>query len=105
MIIRSIGLILVSSFILSGCSSVQRSLAVGIGSGLALGAANGAVMQSKHSGHMAIQGALIGGVIGGVVSYFVHGQLEKRDDKIRHETLFNLEKFNVLTPSQEIRYK
>lgn len=101
MIIRSIGLVLVSSLLLVGCSSVHRSLAVGIGSGLVLGAANGAIIQSEHRGHMMIQSALIGGALGGLVSYFVHNGVEKRDDRIRRETLFNLEKFNVLTPSKD----
>ena len=88
-----------------GCSSIEKSVLLGVGTGLVLGSANGAVMQSENRGHIIAQGALIGGVVGGIVSYFTHNALEQRDEKVRRETLFNLEKFNVLTPAKEINHK
>ena len=42
---------------------------------------------------------MIVGAIGGIASYFLHKGLEQRDDSTRRDTLFNLEKFNVSTPS------
>jgi hypothetical protein len=84
---------------LVGCSTMKESLVLGIGSGAATGAITGSVIVDKNRGQAALQGALLGGVIGGIASYFIHGTVQKRDDLIRRETLFNLEKFNVSTPS------
>lgn len=84
---------------LAGCSTMKESLVLGIGSGAATGAITGSVIVDKNRGQAALQGALLGGVIGGIASYFIHGSVQKRDDLIRRETLFNLEKFNVSAPS------
>ena len=44
----------------------------------------------------AIAGAVLGGVVGGLASYLIHGSLESRDERVRKETLLNLEKYDVL---------
>ena len=41
----------------------------------------------------ALIGALSGALVGGVASYFIHGELEERDAKVRKATLFNLDKY------------
>lgn len=84
---------------LVGCSTMRESLVLGVGSGAATGAITGATIVKQNRGQAALQGALFGGVIGGIASYFIHGTVQKRDDLIRRETLFNLEKFNVSSPS------
>lgn len=43
-------------------------------------------------------GALIGAAVGGIAAYFIHSGMEDRDARIRKETLFNLDKFNVSRP-------
>lgn len=89
-------IILMGSLI--GCSTMRESLVVGAGSGAATGAIGAASIADKNKGQAAVQGALIGGLIGGVASYFLHKGLDKRDQRVRRETLFNLEKFDVSSP-------
>ena len=80
----------------SSCSTLKESMITGIGTGAITGATAGIVggTQKKH----AVGGLLVGGLIGAVSSYFIFKGLEKRDQKIRRETLFNLEKFDVSVP-------
>ena len=82
-----------------GCSTMRESLIVGAGTGAATGAIGASSFADRNKGQAALQGALIGGAIGGIASYFLHKGMDKRDDRVRRETLFNLEKFNVSTPS------
>lgn len=82
-----------------GCSTMRESLIVGAGTGAATGAIGASSLADRNKGQAALQGALIGGAIGGIASYFLHKGMDKRDDQVRRETLFNLEKFNVSTPS------
>jgi hypothetical protein len=84
---------------LAGCSTMKESLIVGTGTGATAGAIGAFTMASRNKGQAAFQGALIGGAVGGIASYFLHKELEQRDDRTRRDTLFNLEKFNVSTPS------
>lgn len=84
---------------LVGCSTMRESLIFGAGTGVAAGATGAASFADRNKGQAALQGALIGGAIGGIASYFLHKGLEQRDDHTRRDTLFNLEKFNVSTPS------
>lgn len=82
-----------------GCSTMRESLIVGAGTGAATGAIGASSFADRNKGQAALQGALIGGAIGGIASYFLHKGMDKRDDRVRRDTLFNLEKFNVSTPS------
>lgn len=82
-----------------GCSTMRESLIVGAGTGAATGAIGASSFADRNKGQAALQGALIGGAIGSIASYFLHKGIDKRDDRVRRETLFNLEKFNVSTPS------
>lgn len=94
---RLILVVLMGSMV--GCATMKQSLIVGASSGAATGAMAGSTIADKNKGQASLQGALIGGAIGGIASYFIHGHLDKRDDRVRRETLFNLEKFNVSTPA------
>ena len=82
-----------------GCSTMRESLIVGAGTGAATGAIGAYALSYWNKGQAAFQGALIGGAVGGIASYFLHKELEQRDDRTRRDTLFNLEKFNVSAPS------
>lgn len=88
---------------LSGCSSITKSTLVGIGTGLAVGSASGALIGKQNRGQAALTSAFIMGVIGGFAGYFGHQELENRDAEVRKETLFNLEKFGVAGFSNSIR--
>ena len=90
-------LILASTFLATGCSTMRESLTLGVSTGAATGAVAGASL-SKNRGQGALKGALVGGAISGIASYFIHKGLKKRDQKTRRETLFNLDKFGVDYP-------
>ena len=81
--------------ILPGCSTLRESLILGSVSGAAIGGVVGNQAEGDH-GENALKGAVIGGVVGGLASYLIHGSLESRDARVRRETLFNLEKYDVL---------
>lgn len=94
-------MMVVLTLVMTSCSSMKESLVFGTGAGAATGAITGAAMTPpKYRTKMALQGALVGGLIGGIASFFMQKQVEKRDEKVRRETLFNLEKFNVSRPDQ-----
>lgn len=91
-------LIILIMFSMVSCSTIKKSFVFGTGTGAAAGAIGASMLANNNKGQAALQGALVGGAIGGLASYFIHKGIDKRDERIRRETLFNLEKFNVSTP-------
>lgn len=89
-----------ASLFVSGCASMKESIVTGVGIGATTGATGGSHANKKDRQKGALQGALIGAAIGGISSYIIHGSLEKRDSKTRKDTLLNLDKFSVSTPSR-----
>ena len=81
--------------ILTSCSTLRDSLILGAGTGLVVGGVAGSQIKGDRGEH-AIAGAVIGGVVGGLASYVIHGSLESRDERVRKDTLLNLEKFDVM---------
>lgn len=81
--------------LLSSCSTMSDSLILGIGSGAAAGFAVSQPGQGDPG-----TGAAIGAVVGGLSAYLIHKNVERRDEKIRRETLLNLDKFDVSTPAK-----
>lgn len=79
---------------LVGCTTMRESIIMGVASGAVMGAAIGSSAESRDS-QSTQNGAAIGALVGGIASYFIHEGLEERDSKVRRETLFNLDKFNV----------
>jgi hypothetical protein len=92
--------IITAGILLSGCASMKESLMTGVGIGAATGAVTGAGLSNSKRSKGALTGALIGAAVGGISSYFIHGQLEKRDTKTRKQTLLNLDKYSVSTPAK-----
>jgi len=73
--------------------------------GTLTGALAGAVINNtvdRDNSNAANNGALAGAIIGLTSSYFIHESLEKRDSRIRRETLLNLDRFNVSHPTTDL---
>jgi hypothetical protein len=98
-ILMNIFVLIMLMISLLSCSTMRESIILGAGTGAASGAIGAATLADQKKGHAAVQGALIGGAIGSIFSFFFHRGIKKRDDRVRRETLFNLEKYNVSTPS------
>jgi hypothetical protein len=86
-------LLVLNPLILSSCATMSDSLILGASSG----AATGAIISNQTQGNSST-GAAVGALIGGISAYFIHKGIEKRDEKVRRQTLLNLEKFDVSTP-------
>ena len=82
-------------FYLTSCSSLNRSLLLGTGTGIATGAFIGTAGSVRNKKNNAAKGALIGGLLGLGGGYFLHGKLEKRDAETRQKMLLNLDKFGA----------
>ena len=97
-----ISLTILISYVVTGCSTLSDSLIVGVGTGAATGAVVASNMNGGSSEH-ALTGAAIGAAVGALGSYLIHGGLQKRDDRVRRETLLNLERYDVSgSPPQSI---
>ena len=84
----------------TGCSTLNKSVMTGVGIGGAAGAVVGSnTSGGKNKSKSAAIGAVTGAVISGIAGYFIHKGIEKRDEDVRRETLFNLDKYDVSTPS------
>lgn len=80
---------------INGCATLKDSLILGAGTGVVLGGIAGNQSDGDRSEN-SLKGAVIGGVVGGLASYLIHGSLESRDNRVRKDTLLNLEKFDVM---------
>ena len=84
-----------TSVLAIGCASIQRSIVLGTVTGSVAGAMSGAYWGIENRERYALQAALYTGIAGGLAGYFIHEHLGERDERIRQETLFNLEKFGI----------
>ncbi len=95
LIIKLVGVV---AIITMGCTTMKESLLLGTVAGSATGAAISNTAD-RDNPNAVTNGALAGAIIGLAASYFIHDGLEKRDSRVRRETLLNLDKFNVSHPS------
>ncbi len=84
-----------SVLISTGCATLRDSLVLGAGTGVVLGGIAGNQSEGDRSENV-LKGAVIGGFVLGMASYLIHGSLERRDARVRRETLMNLEHYEVL---------
>jgi hypothetical protein len=97
---RQIIALMTALTMVSGCATMKDGLILGAGSGAVAGAAVGLATHSGGAGSALIGGA-IGAAVGTGIAYLVQGNLESRDNEVRKNTLFSLEKFGVSdVPSQ-----
>jgi hypothetical protein len=93
------------ALLMTGCSTITKSTFLGIGTGATVGAASGALIAKHNSAQAVLTSAIFIGVVGGIAGYFGHQELEKRDYDVRHDALFNLEKYGVSGLSDGIKQK
>jgi len=86
---------------LIGCTTMKESLLLGTLTGALTGAVINKTVDRDNS-NATNNGALAGAIIGLASSYFIHEGIEKRDSRIRRETLLNLDRFNVSHPKSEL---
>ncbi len=91
-------------FLLIGCASMKESLVTGAAAGALTGLVLGPSID-RSAPDAKVGGALIGAAVGSVAAYFIHNGVESRDARVRKETLFNLDKFNVSRPSSGMEYE
>ena len=83
---------------------MKESIVTGVAAGAVTGLVLGPAIDRKGP-DAAVGGALIGAAVGGIASYFIQKSLDDRDAKVRKETLFNLDKFNVSRPNANMDYE
>ncbi len=103
---------IVGTMLISGCASTSTnsetstnkltnsSLLMGLGLGAATGAMVGATTKRNRKKWI-LHGLFIGATIGGTSSYIIHNSLKSRDEAVRKETLFELEKFSSLLSTEK----
>jgi hypothetical protein len=100
---KKLYLICLSVFIMPsifcGCSTMSDSLILGVGTGAAVGGIIGHNSESQDAG----AGAAIGAAVGGLASYVLFKRAEKNEERVRRETLLNLEKYDVSSPRGQSR--
>ena len=82
---------------MNGCASTEKSIATGAIAGGIGGVVNGYHL-TPITRKGTFRGALIGAGIGGLTGFIIHNYLEEKYLKIRRETLFNLDKHDILNP-------
>ena len=78
-----------------GCSSMTKSISLGMGIGMAGGAASGALI-AQRKGKAAIEMGIIAAILGGLSGHFIHRGIEREGERVRRETLLNLESYGRL---------
>ena len=77
------------------CENAGKPVVWGLGGGAAVGAAGGAILNHRNKAGNAALGAIGLGIVGALIGCVVHRELEKRDERVRKETLFRLDTFGV----------
>ena len=90
-------IVLVLGVSLESFAGVGKSVAIGAATGATTGVLGGLYVGGKPYGKsFAKKGLLWGSLSGALSGYFIHKYLEKRDKRVRRETLLNLKKFDVV---------
>ncbi len=84
---------LILSFI--GCSSIEKTSLLGLTVGGGIGAIADQGLNENTNKDSMIKNSIIGAVVGLGVGYLLHTVIDNREDKVRKETLFNLEAYGI----------
>ena len=88
-IILTLGLVSINSY-----STLNKSVLLGASTGVLGGAYIGELHSKEYKNSIEI-GILTGLLFGAAGGYFLYKESERRNEKIRRETLFNLDKYGV----------
>ena len=89
--------LVMSATLAASCATMHKSLLTGVSVGVSTGVVTGSVI---NRGEGVMKGAIAGAAIGAASSYLIHKALQKRDSETRRQTLLNLDKFSVSTPTR-----
>lgn len=78
-----------------GCSSVEKTSLLGFTVGGGIGAIADQGLNENTNKDSLIKNSIIGAVVGLGVGYLLHTVIDNREDKVRRETLFNLEAHGI----------
>ena len=95
--------LILTLLMLSGCATRTTWMATGAGVGAVNGAIVGAAVTKTGKKNASAVGAAIGALAGILIGQVVHKRLEKRDDRVRQDVLFNLEKFGVTSEGEQLK--
>ncbi len=92
---------------LINCSSIEKTTVLG----LTVGASTGAIMEQglnvNADQKSTIRRSVVGGLVGAGLGYLLHRIMNTREDRVRKETLFNLEAHGIdqgFKPVTESKY-
>lgn len=78
-----------------GCSSIEKTSLLGLTVGGGIGAIADQGLNENTNKDSMIKNSIIGAVVGLGVGYLLHTFIDNREDKVRKETLFNLEAHGI----------
>lgn len=95
--VNSVKLLVLSTIVVGslGCSSIEKSSLLGLTVGAGIGAIAEQGLDSNADKKSTTKSSIIGAVVGLSASYLLHKVINKREDKVRKETLFNLEAHGI----------
>ena len=80
-----------------GCASIERTSLLGVGSGAVVGGLAASSMATSDHQKRTTNGAVAGAVLGGLTAYIIHRVIDRKESRVRRETLFNLESHGITT--------
>ncbi|MBF0363667.1 MAG: hypothetical protein HQK49_21795 [Oligoflexia bacterium] len=96
---KSIIFIIILVLLFSSCSTIPKSVSLGMITGGVTGGLIAPGLVNKEKKNALVIGALIGIALGGIGGYFTHKKLEERDEQVRKDMMFNLETNAINTQS------
>ena len=77
----------------AGCATVKESVMLGVAVGATSGALANDRLAKRNRKSAIIQGAALTGLLGGLSAYWIHKEIESREEKMRRKLLFDLDQW------------
>ena len=87
------------------CISMVSLLAASNPAGAVVGGVGGAILNYRNKGRNAAIGAASTGVVCALLAHILHGQLQRREERLKKDVLFQLDTFGVPGIAQFKKYK